>query len=83
MSVYVDSARLPYRGMLMCHMTADTLDELHEMAKALGLKRAWFQDKSIPHYDIYQTKRAKAVKLGAIEETSRESVARIRAARGL
>lgn len=68
MSVYVDAPIWPYRGMMMCHMSADTLEELHEMADKLGLKRTWFQTKSImPHYDIAKGKRAQAVRLGAIE----------------
>lgn len=83
MSVYVDNARLPFGRMIMCHMTADTLEELHEMAQSIGIRRKWFQDKSIPHYDISLSKRAMAVELGAIEETSRESVTRIRKERGL
>ena len=76
MSVYVDNARLPFRRMLVCHMTADTLDELHEMAQIIGIKRQWFQNKSIPHYDICLSKRILAVQCGAIEETTRETVAR-------
>lgn len=82
MSVYVDNARIPYRGMRMCHMTADSIGELHEMATAIGLRRSWFQPKSIPHYDVCLAKRAQAVRLGAIEETSRQTVARVRALRG-
>lgn len=68
MAVYVDNAFIPFGRMVMCHMEADTLDELHEMADKLGLKRSWFQDKSIPHYDVSKSIRAKAVELGAIEE---------------
>lgn len=83
MSVYVDEPRYPFGRMIMCHMTADSLEELHEMAQAIGIRRRWFQNKSIPHYDICKSKRALAVARGAIEETTRESVARIRAARGL
>ena len=30
--VYVDNPIWPYRGMLMCHMIADTPEELHAMA---------------------------------------------------
>lgn len=83
MSVYVDEPRYPFGRMIMCHMTADSLEELHAMAQAIGIRRRWFQNKSIPHYDICKSKRALAVARGAIKETTRESVARIRAARGL
>lgn len=43
MSVFVDDARLPYGRMLMCHMWADTLDELLGMADRIGVKRRWLQ----------------------------------------
>ena len=67
MAVYVDSYFTTYRKMKMCHMVADTLSELHEMADKLGLRR-YFQDKTrYPHYDICLSKRALALKLGAIE----------------
>lgn len=32
MSVYIDKANLPFRKMIMCHMIADNLEELHQMA---------------------------------------------------
>jgi hypothetical protein len=57
-----------------CHMFADTLDELHEMADAIGMKRNWFQDKRVPHYDLTKVRRADAVKLGAIELNLRNAV---------
>lgn len=69
---YVDSMMAPYRGMLMCHMVADTLEELHAMADAIGVRRKWFQNKSVPHYDICKTKRKHAVALGAKEVDRRE-----------
>lgn len=60
--------------MVMCHMVADTLEELHDMAEMLGLKRSWFQNKRMPHYDISKSVRARAVGLGAVEISSRELV---------
>lgn len=67
MAVYVDNARIPYRRMLMCHMFADTKAELHAMADAIGLRRAWFQTGSVLfHYDVSLTKREEAIKRGAI-----------------
>ena len=75
MGVYVDQARIPYRGrMRMSHMVADTLEELHAMADQLGLKREWFQtsQSGVPHYDLCEANRLKAVRLGAKLVTRRE-----------
>ena len=69
MSVYVDDMRAPFGRMIMCHMVADTEDELHEMADTIGVARRWYQGD---HYDIALSKRALAVKAGAIEFTGRE-----------
>lgn len=65
--VYVDNPQLHYRSMKMCHMVADTLEELHEMADKIGLKRSWYQPKSSPHYDVCLSKRKLAVEFGAQE----------------
>ncbi|WP_417491856.1 DUF4031 domain-containing protein [Maricaulis sp.] len=77
MTVYVDPAIWPYGRMMMCHMTADSLGELHDMASALGIARRWFQcppKASMPHYDICKSKRALAIELGAREVTRRGGV---------
>ena len=70
-SVYVDDMRAPYGRMVMSHMVADTVEELHAMADRIGVARRWYQDR---HYDICQSKRALAVKYGAREVTRREAV---------
>lgn len=70
MPVYVDNMRAPYGRLIMCHMIADTDDELHAMADAIGVQRKWHQGD---HYDICLSKRAKAVSLGAIEITLRQA----------
>ncbi len=74
MAVYVDNMKIPFGRMLMSHMAADSLDELHNMVTRIGLRKRWFQDHRIPHYDISQSKKAIAVKLGAIEISSRELI---------
>lgn len=71
MTVYVDDMyQYPlgqFGRMKMSHMIADTLDELHEMAKRIGIARRHFQDKhSGPHYDVSMSKRAAAIEEGAI-----------------
>ena len=56
-------------------MTDGNIEELHSFAKRIGLKREWFQDnKTSPHYDLMESKRKSAIKLGAIEISSREMV---------
>jgi hypothetical protein len=65
---WADRAKWPYNQA--CHMMADTDEELHAMARKLGLKRSWHQMTSISHYDLTKTKRTQAVKLGAIEVDS-------------
>ncbi len=69
MGVYVDESMWKFGRMVMCHMLADTEDELHEMAEKLGLKRRWHQISKggLSHYDISKSKRAKALELGAEE----------------
>lgn len=79
MAVYVDQARHRYGRMIMCHMVADTLEELHAMAERIGMRREWFQaDASTPHYDVSRTRRAAAIAAGAIEVDRRGMVAVIR-----
>ena len=77
MSVYVDNMRAPFGRMLMCHMLADTDAELHAMADKIGVARKWFQapPRHDPHYDIALSKRALAVKSGAVEITLRQCAA--------
>lgn len=60
-------------GKSSCHLTTDgLLDELHAFAMRLGLKRAWFQAGSIPHYDLTPNKRLQALRLGAVEVSGME-----------
>ena len=68
MSVYVDpTISYPGKGP-WCHMAADSLDELHEMASKIGLKREWFQARArFPHYDLRPSKRYLAIRNGAVE----------------
>ena len=72
MSVYVGSSIYPFGRMIMCHMVADSIDELHEMADLIEVDRRHFQSKNKrhPHYDICKSKRVLALKHGAIEAIS-------------
>lgn len=70
MSVYVDRVAIGYGRMTMCHMIADTPDELHAMADRIGVARRWFQappKASFWHYDIAKSKRAIAIAAGAAD----------------
>ena len=69
MTVYVDNMRASYGRMKMCHMIADSTDELLAMADTIGVDRKWIQKagRHDEHFDIALSKRALAVKCGAVE----------------
>lgn len=83
MTVYVDDAKGSFGRMRMSHLVADTEDELHEMAASIGLKREWFQPKSVPHYDVSQSKRTLAIEHGAQEIDNRGLVELMRKLRNI
>lgn len=84
MTIYVDGtefypkdmvkARAKKYGGNWCHLMADSEEELHTFAATLGLKRDWFQPKSMPHYDLTPKMRLLAIQLGAVETTTCEMV---------
>ena len=77
MTVYVDNMEAAFGRMKMCHCWADTRDELFAMMDRIGVQRKWFQrpdgdcdigmNASWEHFDIAQSKRALAVRHGAVE----------------
>jgi hypothetical protein len=78
MTVYVDDMRAPFGNMVMCHMWADTDAELLAMADRICVARKWIQghqtlsfgkhrNASWVHFDIALSKRALAVRFGAVE----------------
>lgn len=76
MTVYVDDMSAPYGRMKMCHMLADTDEELHAMADRIGVARKWWQSPektSGSHYDIALSKKALAIAAGAVEITWRQA----------
>lgn len=75
MTVYVDDMCAPFGRMFMCHMIADTDEELHAMAAKIGIARRWHQapPRHDSHYDISLTKRALAIAAGAVEITWRQT----------
>ena len=78
MAVFVDGMTCGYGRMIMCHMAADTTEELLAMADKIGVQRKWLQHPGTwrEHFDICKAKRALAVKFGAIEVSQREFVLR-------
>jgi hypothetical protein len=74
MTVYVDDMYATFGRMKMCHMVADSTDELNAMADKIGVARKWIQKPGTPgeHYDVSIAARTKAVALGAVELTARE-----------
>jgi hypothetical protein len=72
MACYVDTVReYPNAGLRhtrFCHLLADSRDELHQMADALGMSRSFFQDHPWRwHHDLPEPLRARAIELGAQE----------------
>lgn len=68
-TVYVDDMRARLGRMKMCHMAADSPEELHAMAALIGVARRHYQGD---HYDICLARRALAVRHGAREIGRRE-----------
>lgn len=79
MAVYVDEARFAFGRMIMCHMIADTTEELLAMVDTIGVQHKWIQHAGTQreHFDISRAKRALAVKAGAQQITSRELVGKL------
>jgi hypothetical protein len=74
MTVYVDTMRAPFRGMLMCHMIATSEEELHAMAAAIGMQRKSYQRD---HYDVSMEMKELAIQRGAREIGIRELAAMV------
>ena len=74
MSVYVDNAQIGFGRMKMCHMLADTSDELLAMADRIGVDRKWIQSAGTwrEHFDVSKSKQLLAIQFGAIEMTTLE-----------
>lgn len=69
MAVYVDDVEHNFGRMKMCHMWADTHDELIDMADTIGVQLKWLQQPpkaSWVHFDIAKSKKAVAIQNGAI-----------------
>jgi hypothetical protein len=82
MAVYVDDSRIEWRGKRWSHLQADSVEELHAFAARLGLRRSWFQARAgrpeLEHYDVTESKREQAIRMGAIPELCRDGAGRLR-----
>jgi len=69
MAVYVDNMEAELGRMVMCHMIADTHNELLRMAARIGVQKRWIQEAGThkEHFDICKSKRKLAVSYGAVE----------------
>jgi hypothetical protein len=77
LSVYVDDVRHRFGRMIMCHLWADSLDELFAMVDKIGVQRKWIQGHpnlsigkakgaSWLHFDISTAKKTSAIAAGAV-----------------
>jgi hypothetical protein len=73
-------------GKQSCHMFTDgDIEELHQFAVRIGMRRTWFQQKSmsyLSHYDLVPSKRRIAVALGAVEIAALDFARMMAAKRG-
>jgi len=59
-------------------MSDESRQELHRFAQYIGLKRDWFQNKEIPHYEFKSRRmRNRALRAGAKFVTTRELIQRV------
>lgn len=74
MAVYIDDYNAPYGRMKMCHMIADTTEELLTMVDKIGVARKWIQypGTANEHFDICLAKKKLAIQNGAKEITARD-----------
>lgn len=72
MTIYVDNMNDSFGRMKMCHMLADTDEELVGMAERIGVQLRWHQYPGTikSHFDICLSKRARAVAYGAVESST-------------
>lgn len=79
--MYVDDARIKWRGYRWSHLVADAPTELHEAAAALGIPRIAAQESGATlHYDLSDELRERAIALRVAEPIHWRDLVRCRAA---
>ncbi|HEX2233469.1 MAG TPA: DUF4031 domain-containing protein, partial [Thermoleophilaceae bacterium] len=79
MAVYVDDARIPWRGLHWSHMVADSEEELYRAAEALGIPRSGVQANGRTlHYDLPEPWRQRAIEEGVAESIAWRDLVRMR-----
>lgn len=69
MTVLVDEAIWPWRGLRWAHLVSDeSYDELHHLAHQIGMPYRAFQGD---HYDVHEDLRLAAIEAGAVPTPSR------------
>ncbi len=60
------------------HLIGDSLEELHEFAQEVGLRREWFQDHSRhPHYDLTTLRMARRVIKAGVRLVSPKNLVKV------
>lgn len=69
MTVYVDNARVRTgrRQYPVCHMAADTLEELHLFVAVAQVVGYFNDDPEQPHFEVNDWQRRYAIQCGAVE----------------
>jgi hypothetical protein len=75
MTVYVDDMKAKLGRMTMCHMLADSDEELLAMAHKIGVPLHHHQFPGTPksHFDICMQKKALAIAAGAVQITMKDA----------
>ena len=78
--VYIDNYEAPFQNMIMCHLIADSNQELLEFVDKINVNRKWIQHvgKYSEHFDICLSKKKLAIRFGAIEISPKELVGKMR-----
>ena len=75
MTVYVDDMKAKLGRMTMCHMLADSDEELLAMARKIGEPLRHHQYPGTPksHFDICMQKKELAIAAGAVQITMKDA----------